>query len=546
LGLYPALVAIMLRLVLVTGLVWMVFGVKGELYTCLADMEELLETEALLMRSLEDYISAQEVKLNILRRAAAEYAKEHEEASQDVQGYLSNPINAYLLVKRLTTDWKEVESQMVDDVGKVFVQNISRYRDVLKFPSDEDLNGAAVALTRLQDTYKLDTASVARGELNGVQYSTELSAGDCFELGRQSYNNGDYYHTVLWMTEALQRYEEEYNKTTDKSDILEYLAFSIYKQGNVHRALTLTNELLEIVPTHQRALGNKVFYLQDIEKASKEKRRGDDGTDAVQSDQVITVTEQVQPLAERDVYEMHCRLEHQMPASITAKLKCRYTDRGNPYLRLARVKEEEAYLDPLILIYHDVIYDSEIETIKKLSMPRFKRATVQNSKTGELETANYRISKSAWLKDEFHPHVAAVNQRVEDITGLTISTAEELQVVNYGIGGHYEPHFDFARKEEGHAFKSLGTGNRIATVLFYMSDVAQGGATVFPLINVALRPEKGAAAFWYNLHPNGEGDMDTRHAACPVLTGSKWVSNKWLHENGQEFRRQCGLTFDAD
>jgi hypothetical protein len=51
-------------------------------------------------------------------RHASEYAREHEEASQDVQGYLSNPINAYLLVKRLTTDWKEVETQMVDDVGK--------------------------------------------------------------------------------------------------------------------------------------------------------------------------------------------------------------------------------------------------------------------------------------------------------------------------------------------------------------------------------------------------------------------------------------------
>lgn len=54
------------------------------------------------------------------------------------------------------------------------------------------------------------------------------------------------------------------------------------------------------------------------------------------------------------------------------------------------------------------------------------------------------------------------------MTGLTINTAEELQVVNYGIGGHYEPHFDFARREEKDAFKSLGTGNRIATVLFYV------------------------------------------------------------------------------
>jgi hypothetical protein len=53
-----------------------------------------------------------------VHRHAAEYAREHEEASQDVQGYLSNPINAYLLVKRLTTDWKEVETQMVDDAGQ--------------------------------------------------------------------------------------------------------------------------------------------------------------------------------------------------------------------------------------------------------------------------------------------------------------------------------------------------------------------------------------------------------------------------------------------
>lgn len=55
-----------------------------------------------------------------------------------------------------------------------------------------------------------------------------------------------------------------------------------------------------------------------------------------------------------------------------------------------------------------------------------------------------------------------------------------------------------------------------------MTDVAQGGATVFSHINVALWPKKGAAAFWYNLHSNGEGDRRTRHAACPVLAGSKW------------------------
>ncbi|XP_014213956.1 prolyl 4-hydroxylase subunit alpha-1 [Copidosoma floridanum] len=521
---------------------------RAELYTALVDMEELLTTEAVLIDTLNGYISAQEHRLATLRRNVEDYAREHEEAARNIQQYLSNPINAYLLVKRLTTDWRRVEELITEDVGKAFVANITSSRSDLKFPTEEDLNGAAVALMRLQDTYKLETAQVARGVLNGVQYSTGLSAGDCFELGRQSYNNGDYYHTVLWMQEAMDRLEEEQsNRTTiSKPDILEYLAFSTYMQGNVVRALSMTNELLDLVPTHQRALGNRVYYQEEIQKKTNEsrKKRGEDGTDdtpsphySVQEKKMKSVSE----MTERERYEMLCRGELSLSADEQKELKCRYVDRGIAFLKLARLKEEEVYLDPRIVIYHDVISDEEIETIKRMAQPRFKRATVQNYKTGELEIANYRISKSAWLQEHEHKHVRAVSQRVEDMTSMTIDTAEELQVVNYGIGGHYEPHFDFARREEKNAFKSLGTGNRIATVLFYMSDVEQGGGTVFTKINISLWPRKGSAAFWYNLKPNGEGDYRTRHAACPVLTGTKWVANKWLHERGQEFHRPCTL-----
>lgn len=54
---------------------------------------------------------------------------------------------------------------------------------------------------------------------------------------------------------------------------------------------------------------------------------------------------------------------------------------------------------------------------------------------------------SGWLSVDDDPlgYVSRIDQRIEDVTGLTMSTAEQLQVVNYGIGGHYEPHYDFAR-----------------------------------------------------------------------------------------------------
>ena len=53
------------------------------------------------------------------------------------------------------------------------------------------------------------------------------------------------------------------------------------------------------------------------------------------------------------------------------------------------------------------------------------------------------------------------------ICSVFLSPPRAVQVVNYGIGGHYEPHYDFARRGED-AFSSLGSGNRIATVLFYV------------------------------------------------------------------------------
>lgn len=62
------------------------------------------------------------------------------------------------------------------------------------------------------------------------------------------------------------------------------------------------------------------------------------------------------------------------------------------------------------------------------------------------------ICFSAWLKDTVDPLLVTLDHRIAALTGLDVQPpyAEYLQVVNYGIGGHYEPHFDHATVTMGH------------------------------------------------------------------------------------------------
>ncbi len=51
------------------------------------------------------------------------------------------------------------------------------------------------------------------------------------------------------MQEGLDRAKESQNSSLE-SEILEYMAFALYKQGNVKRALLTTDRLYEICTCH--------------------------------------------------------------------------------------------------------------------------------------------------------------------------------------------------------------------------------------------------------------------------------------------------------
>uniref|UniRef100_A0A8P4G0U7 Prolyl 4-hydroxylase subunit alpha-1 n=1 Tax=Dicentrarchus labrax TaxID=13489 RepID=A0A8P4G0U7_DICLA len=478
----------------------------NDFYTSIGHMTDLLFTEKDLVTSLKDYIRAEESKLEQIKKWADKLDVLSAAATQDPEGFLGHPVNAFKLMKRLNTEWGELESLVLTDMSDVFISNLTIQRQ--HFPNDDDQTGAAKALMRLLDTYKLDTNTISTGQLPGRHNNTVLTVDDCYDLGKVAYSEADYYHTELWMVQALKQLDQgEKSGTVDAVNILDYLSYSVYQQGELERALDFTKRLLELDPTHQRANGNLKYFEYQLAKQQKAEERGEEEEEAKQK--------KSQPddyLPERKKYEQLCRGEGlRMTPRRQSRLFCRYYDNHrHPKYVIAPVKQEDEWDRPRIVRYHDIVSDKEMEKVKELAKPRLRRATISNPVTGVLETAHYRISKSAWLGAFEHPVVDKINQRIEDITGLDVTTAEDLQVANYGVGGQYEPHFDFGR---------------VNKVFFFLV----GGT------------QRGTAVFWYNLYPSGEGDYRTRHAACPVLVGNKWVSNKWIHERGQEFRRRCSL-----
>ncbi|GFR33384.1 prolyl 4-hydroxylase subunit alpha-2 [Trichonephila clavata] len=87
---------------------------------------------------------------------------------------VDNPLQAFQLIRRLAVNWDFVKRAMRSDDWNPIRRLISDYRQLM--PNHDDLQGAAMALVRLQDTYKLSMSDMAKGSILGLPQGTRLSA----------------------------------------------------------------------------------------------------------------------------------------------------------------------------------------------------------------------------------------------------------------------------------------------------------------------------------------------------------------------------------
>uniref|UniRef100_A0A3Q2Z840 Prolyl 4-hydroxylase subunit alpha-1 n=1 Tax=Hippocampus comes TaxID=109280 RepID=A0A3Q2Z840_HIPCM len=455
-----------------------------EFYTSIGHMTQLVYTEKELLASLDDYIQAEQNKLDSVKRWSERLANMSAFAIQDPETFLSHPVNAFKLLKRMNREWRALEMLVRSNVSDGFVSNLtSRSEDL---PNEGDQTGGAEALLRLQDTYQLDSDTMAKGKLPG----DSLTVDDCFDLGMAAYQEEDFYYVEMWMAQALQQMQQgETLSSVDPITILDYHSYALYRQGDLEAALVSTKQLLAIDPENQRGKSNLAYFEYELAKPDR-------------VEIIPVIPNKYLTAYNATVYKQLCRGESvALTPRRRSRLFCRYHDNhGHPNLLIAPFKEEDLCDAPRVVRYYDVASHKDAEVIKKLAKPKVSPLCFSVRKTVAACSRERLIN------------------RVGYITGLEMSTAEWMQVANYGVGGLYEPHIDFQGVKNPYEY--LGTGNRIATWLLYLSHVEAGGATVFPRAGAFAKPVKVCSSSFSKRDPT---------CGHRLLIGLSWLKPEGSH-----------------
>lgn len=199
---------------------------------------------------------------------------------------------------------------------------------------------------------------------------------------------------------------------------------------------------------------------------------------------------------------------------------------------------------PRAFLYHSFLSKEECEYLINLAKPHMAKSTVVDSATGKSTDSRVRTSTGMFLKRGGDKIIREIEQRIADFTFIPVEHGEGLQVLHYEPGQKYEPHYDYFLDE----FNTKNGGQRIATVLMYLSDVEEGGETVFPEAKgnvssvpwwnelstcgkkgLSVKPKMGDALLFWSMRPDATLDPSSLHGGCPVIKGNKWSSTKWMH-----------------
>lgn len=187
---------------------------------------------------------------------------------------------------------------------------------------------------------------------------------------------------------------------------------------------------------------------------------------------------------------------------------------------------------PLVLVLDNVLSTDECDTLVSLAQVKLKRSTVVDPSTGKEINIAARSSSGTFFTVNETPFIARLDKRIAEVMDRPVENGEGLQILHYSKGGEYRPHFDYFPPEDpGSQAHLKHGGQRVSTMVIYLSAVEDGGGTNFPEVGLTVVPKKGAAVYFEYCNQAGAVDPLTLHAGMPVLAGEKWIATKWVRQS---------------
>jgi prolyl 4-hydroxylase len=147
----------------------------------------------------------------------------------------------------------------------------------------------------------------------------------------------------------------------------------------------------------------------------------------------------------------------------------------------------------------------------------------QVHRNGQLEYHDIRKCKTHRIEYGDDEYFDLLTKRVADFFHIeNIQQIEPMPLIRYDVGDYFNWHTDLTS-----GFES----QRTATMIMYLNDDFEGGATRFSTLDQDIKPPKYGAVVFRPLadntnmcHPLG------LHKGTPVKSGIKYICNVWFRE----------------
>ncbi|KAK6125287.1 hypothetical protein DH2020_040976 [Rehmannia glutinosa] len=217
--------------------------------------------------------------------------------------------------------------------------------------------------------------------------------------------------------------------------------------------------------------------------------------------------------------------------------------------------------NPRALYFPNFATVEQCQSIIKIAKARLRPSSLALRQGETVEsTKGIRTSSGMFISasEDKTGILDQIDAKIAKATMIPKSHGESYNVLRYEIGQRYQSHYDAFNPAEYGPQKS----QRVASFLLYLSDVEEGGETMFPFengqnmdsnydfrkcIGLKVKPRRGDGLLFYSLFPNGTIDPvsgsavslclpgnTSLHGSCPVIKGEKWVATKWIRDQPQD------------